>query len=95
MCPDIKCHLVSLIEVDRVCAVDVPYDLRQIARGCRHEEMIVVVHDAVCMDDCFISNDGCLQIGKKPFSVPFVPEYVLSLIAARGYMIEGPGIFYS
>jgi hypothetical protein len=86
---------VSLIEVDRVRAVDVPNDLRQIARGCRYEEMIVVVHQTVGMDDCFVSDSGCLQIGKKPFPVPFVPEYALSLIAAGGYIIEGPRIFYS
>jgi hypothetical protein len=55
----------------------------------------MVVHEAIDMDDCFISHDGCLQIGKKPFSVLFVPEYVLSLIAAGGNIIECPGIFYS
>jgi len=68
-----------------------PYDLGQIAGGCRQEEVIVIVHEAIDMDDCFISNDRRLQISKKPFSVPIIPEYVLSLISTGGYMIEGTG----
>jgi hypothetical protein len=46
--------------------------------------MIMIVHAAINMDDCFISINGCLQIGKKPLSVIVVPEYVLSLIAPSG-----------
>jgi len=55
----------------------------------------MIVHEAIDMDDCLISNDGCLQIDKKTLSVPIVPEYVFPLGASGGHVIECTGIFYS
>ena len=46
------------IKINRISAIDVMHDLRQVSGGCLKQNMIMVIHKAVTMNDRFITLAG-------------------------------------
>ena len=70
------------VEVGGVRAVYVPHDLRQVPFGRFQQQVIVVAHQAIRMDDRAVTLCGGFQIGEKLLPVSSALEYVFLLVAA-------------
>lgn len=79
------------VKVGRVGPVDMVKDLRQVASGGLYQKMIVIVHQAVNMEDAPIAMMGGFQVGEKPFSVSVVSKDGLSLVSTGGHMVKSIG----
>ena len=82
---------VSEIEVGRVSSVDMMKDLRKVASGGLQEKVIVIVHQAVNMEDGSVTMVGGFKVGEKPFSIPLVSEDGFSLVSTGGHMVKSIG----
>jgi len=83
------------IEIGRVGTVDVAQDLREVAGWRLQEQMIMIVHQAVDMNDGTKPLDGRLQIGEKLLTIPETPEDLPALVASGGNVVEGAWKFDS
>ena len=80
------------VDIRRVCTIDVPHDLRQVARWCFQEQVIMVAHQAPGMNDRSIPHDCRFYIGEQPFPIFLALEDVLLFIASRCDMVECAGL---
>ena len=82
---------MSEIEVGRIGSVDMVKDLRKVAPGSLYQKVIVIVHQAVNMEDSTVAMVGGFKVGEKPFSIPLVSEDSFSLVSTGGHMVKGIG----
>jgi len=76
------------VEVRRIGAVHMPHDLREISFRCLQKQMIMVAHQAICMDYRSIPFRCRAEIFKKFLPVSLAFEYVLLFVASRGDMVK-------
>jgi len=79
------------IIVGSIGPIQMMKDLRYIASRSFQEKVIMILQEAVDVNDCAIPFVGGFEIGEEFLSVPIISEDRFSLIAPRGYMIECPG----
>jgi len=53
------------------------HDLREVSLWCLHQDMIVVTHHAINMDNCPIAKSGGFKIGKELLAVLLAFEHIL------------------
>lgn len=80
---------MSEIEVGRISSVDMVKDLGKVASGGFYQKVIVIVHQAVNMEDGSVAMVGGFKVGEKPFSVPLVLEDGFPLVSTGGHMVKG------
>jgi hypothetical protein len=83
------------VEIRRVCTIDVPHDLRKVARWCFQQQVIMVAHQAPGMHDRSIPHDCRFHLCEKPFPIFLALKDVLLFIASRCDMVECTRIFDS
>ena len=83
------------VEIHRVGPIDMPHDLRKIARGCSQQQMIMVAHQAPGMHDRSIPYNSRFHLGEKLLPIPLAREDILPFIASRRDMVQRAGIFDS
>ena len=66
-----------------------PHPLRQIAIGGFDEQVIMVVHQAVCMAHPMIALDDALQSHQEAVAVVVIMVDGEAGVASRGDMVEG------
>jgi len=82
---------MSDIKVGRVGSVDMVKDLRKVTPWGLYQKVIVIVHQAVTMEDGSIAMMNGFQVGEKTFAIPLASEDGLSLVSTRGHMVKGIG----
>ena len=87
------CPLPLDVEIRRVGPIDMPHDLRQVARRCFQQQMIMVAHQAPGMNDRSIPHHGRFHIGEKLLPIPLALENILLFIASRRDMVQRARIF--
>jgi hypothetical protein len=83
------------VEVGRVRAVDVLHYLGKVALRRFQQQMIMVAHQAVCMNNCAVSLRGGFQVREEFFTILPTFEYILLFIPPRSYMVKCAGVFDS
>ena len=76
-------------------AVELSHTSGQIGIGGLDHEMIMIVHEAVCVAKPIIPFNDNAKDSKKILSVLIISEYPVSCIAPRGDVINRIRIFYS
>jgi hypothetical protein len=71
------------------------HDLGVIAGRRLQQQMIVIVHQTIDVNDGGIPLSGRSEVGKTFFPIPLPLEDRLAFIAAGGDVIKCPGILYS
>lgn len=79
------------VEVRGVRAVDVPHDLGQVGVRGLDEEVIVVAHQAVSVEDGPVTLMHLFEVLQEPLPVPLAPVNAFSLVASGCYMVKRPG----
>ena len=74
---------------------DMPHNLRQIARRSLKQQVIMGIHQTVCVNARIISLRCGLKIFKESLPVPFAFEDRFALISTRSYVIKGTRVCYS
>ena len=83
------------IKIGRIRAVYMPHNLRQITRRRLEQQVIMVIHHAVCVNERIISLRCGLKVFKKFLPVTCAFEDSFALISTWSYMIKGAGECYS
>ena len=73
--------------------VELAHPLREIPFGCFYKKVVVVVHEAICMNDEAKPFHEVIQKAEEIRPILLVPEYVLPVIPPGRHMVEGTGIF--
>lgn len=80
------------IVIGGICTVDMVHDLRQIPARSLQQEMIMIVHQAVSVNEGAIALVCRLQVREKLNPVQIAFEYCLSLIPSCGDVVKCTGI---
>ena len=70
------------VEVVGICPIHMLHDLRQIARGCFQQQMIMVAHQAVGMNNCPIAYYRRFKIRKEFFSIHLAFKDILTIVSS-------------
>src|ERR1700757_4089744 len=84
--------IVTLLERDRVAGVEPVHALRQRVLGQLNEQMKVIGHERVGVQDPLEARHAFPEEMEKELAVAVVHEYALFRITARHDVEEGPGI---
>ena len=76
------------IKIGGISAVDMVHDLGKIAGRRIQQQVIMVVHQTIGVDDRMVSFGGGLKIFQKPFPVTLALENGLAFVAAGGDVIK-------
>src|SRR6266508_1528595 len=89
------CPLMTFIKKLGIDADQLPHTQGEIAVRRLDQEVIVVVHHAVCMTEPVISFIDMLKRVQEVDAVLVVFENCLLFIAAGSNVIDGTGVFYT
>jgi len=82
------------IDVCRVGTIDIVHDLMQVAMGGLYDEMVVVGHKNIAVQEITILILRLLEVVLYPFIVCFGEEDPPPLIPPSRYVVEGPFVLY-
>jgi hypothetical protein len=82
------CPLPFDVDIRRVCPIDVPHDLRKVARWCFQQQVRMVAYQAPGMNDRSIPLYCRFHIGEKLLPVLVALEDILLFIASRRDMVK-------
>ena len=83
------------VKIRGIADIDPFYGLTQIRMRCFGQQVIVIGHQAICMNLYLIAFHRLADIFQKLFAVPVTSKYVRSGISAMHYVIESTWVFYS
>jgi len=84
---------VALVEELCIDAVQLPHPERQVAVGRLDEQVVMVVHQAIGVADPVVAPCDVLEGVQEGDAVLVAPVDGLFLIAARGDVVDGAGVF--
>ena len=79
---------VAPVEALRVDLVEPLHAARQIGLGGFDEEVVVIAHQAVCVESPALLSDLAAEQIEKRCAVPIIAKDVLACISARGDVIQ-------
>ena len=80
--------LVDKIEPLRVVTVHVAHEIREVAVGRLDEEVVMVAHEAVGVEDDVVEGEAIGEVFEKSSAIAIVEEDLLTSIATSGNVIE-------
>ena len=80
---------MTRIKVLRLVAVQVAHSTREIAVGRLDEEVVMIAHEAVGVEDEIVRFDHVFKPIEKSFSIAIGEKDVLLCVAASNDVIEG------